>query len=128
MKLLRRICFCVPLAVILLAGFLAALYPRPASGSGITKANFDLIVEGMTQVDVEEIFGCPPGDYTNGQAFSFRCGVGVVGIRKDIWTGYGGDIEVNFRKEDGKVVDKFFMETALWPKPTWLDRIKRLFR
>jgi hypothetical protein len=49
-----------------------------------------------------------------------------IGIRKKVWTGYGGDIEVNFRKEDGKVVDKFFMETALWPRPTWFDRIKGL--
>jgi hypothetical protein len=129
MKSLRRICFCAPLAVVLLAGVLAALYSRPAAkGSGITKANFDRIVEGMSQEDVEEIFGCPPGDYTNGQALSFRCGIGIIGIRKKVWTGYGGDIEVNFRKEDGKVVDKFFMETALWPKPTWIDRIKGLFQ
>jgi hypothetical protein len=129
MKSLRRICFCGPLAVVLVAGFLAASYPRPAvKGSGITKANFDLIAEGMTQRDVEEIFGCPPGDYTKGQAFSFRCGVGVVGIRKEIWTGYGGDTEVEFSRSDGKVVDKFFMETALWPKPTWFDRINGLFK
>src|SRR5713101_6739091 len=107
MKLLRRICFCGPLVVVLLAGFLAALSLRSAAkSSGITKANFDLIVEGMTQEDVEEIFGCPPGDYTNGQAISFRCGMGVAGIRKEIWTGYGGDIEVEFSTDDGKVVDK----------------------
>lgn len=93
----------------------------------ITKANFDLIVEGMTQEDVEEIFGCPPGDYTNGQATSMRCGIGVRGIRKEIWTGLEGDIEVDFSRADGKVVHKYFAETIIFPKPTWLDRIKALF-
>jgi hypothetical protein len=123
---LRRICFCGPLAVVLVAGFLAASYPRPAAkGSGITRANFDRIVEGMTQQDVEEIFGCPPGDYTNGESISFRWHIRSY-IRKKTWTGYEGDIDVQFSREDGKVVDKFFMETALWPKPTWLDRIKGL--
>jgi hypothetical protein len=68
----------------------------------------------MSQEEVEEIFGCPPGDYTNGQALSVR----VLGIRRQIWTGYGGDINVEFSREDGKVVDKSFMKTALWPKPT----------
>src|SRR6266568_1233520 len=101
MKLLRRICFCGPLAVVLLAGFLAASYPRPApKGSGITKANFDLIVKGMTQEEVEEIFACPPGDYTNGQAFSARCGMESPSFRKESWTGYGGDIDIEFSRSD----------------------------
>jgi hypothetical protein len=90
--------------------------------------NLDLIVNGMTQADVEEIFGCPPGDYTNGEALSWRCGIGSPTFRKKIWTGYGGDIEVNFRKDDGKAVDKFYMETRLWRRPTWIDRIKGLFK
>ena len=128
MKLLRRLCFCGPLAVVLLAGLLAALYPRPdAKGSGITKVNFDRIVKGMPQEDVEEIFGCPPGDYTNGESISFRGHIRSY-IRKETWTGYDGDIDVQFSREDGKVVDKFFLETRLWPKPTWLDRIKGLFQ
>jgi len=131
MKSLRRICFCGPLAVVLLAGFLAA-YPRPAAkGSGITKANFDRIVEGMTQQDVEGIFGCPPGNYTNGQAFSgisMKYRMKYEGIRREFWTGYGGDIEVAFSKEDGKVVAKHCMETEIILKPTWLDRIKGLFK
>ena len=129
MKFLRRISFCGPLAVVLAACFLAAFSPRPAAkGSGITKANFDLIVKGMTQEEVEEIFACPPGDYTNGQAFSARCGMESPSFRKEIWTGYGGDIDIEFSRSDGKVVDKFFKETSLWRKPTWLDRIKRLFQ
>jgi hypothetical protein len=123
----RRNLLSAALAVLLLAGFLAPLRARPAAlSSGITKANFDLIVEGMTQQDVEEIFGCPPGDYTNGEARSLRYGIAIISIRKETWTGYGGDIEVEFREDDGKVVDKFYMETKLWRKTTWLDRIKGL--
>jgi hypothetical protein len=128
MKSLRTLCVCGPFAVVVLAAFLAALYPRPAAkGSGITKANFNLIVEGMTQEDVEEIFGCPPGDYTNGDGLSFRC-CGSSGIRREDWTGYEGDIDIEFSREDGKVVYKSFRNTAIWPKPTWLDRIKGLFQ
>ena len=53
--------------------------------------------------------------------------MGVIGIRKEIWTGYDGDIDVEFSKEDGKVIDKYYKKTSIWPKPTWLERIKRPF-
>ena len=124
----RRNLLSAALAVLLLAGFLAVLRARPAGlSSGINKANFDLIEEGMTQKDVEEIFGCPPGDYTNGQAVPWRCGL-VVGMRQEFWIGYEGDIDVEFRKKDGTVVDKHFIETWIRPKPTWLDRIRGFFQ
>jgi hypothetical protein len=32
--------------------------------------------------------------------------------RRQVWTGYGVDIDIVFSRRDGKVVDKFFMETA----------------
>jgi hypothetical protein len=129
-KLLRRICFCGPLAFVLLAGFLAASYPRPAAkGSGITKANFDLIVEGMTQEEVEKILGCPPGVYTNGDAISSTSsGMAIQFNRHELWFGYGGAIFVEFSSEGEKVVDKGYADTLLFPKPTWLDRIKGLFQ
>jgi hypothetical protein len=94
----------------------------------ITKTNFDKIAAGMTQEDVEEIFGCPPGDYTNGQAVNVRCGIGVRGIRQSCWIGYEGDIDVEFSRKDGKVVGKHFMETWLLEKPALLDRMKGLLR
>ena len=76
MKVLGPICYFGLPAFTVLVG-LATLSLRPAAkGSGITKANFDLIVKGMTQEYVEEIFGCPTGDYTNGESSSFRCGIG----------------------------------------------------
>jgi hypothetical protein len=63
-------CVCGLLAGLVLTVFLAGLSsPQKVTGLGITKANFDLIEYGMTQEDVEKIFGCPPGyyaTYTNG--------------------------------------------------------------
>jgi hypothetical protein len=129
MKALRTICFCALLVVVLLAGFLIALSARTqAKGSKITKANFDLIIEGMTQEAVEEVFACPPGDYTNGEALCLRCGVSSPRVRKEIWTGYEGDIEVEFSRKDGKVVDKCFAKPEIFPNPTLLDRITDFFQ
>jgi hypothetical protein len=122
-KLLQRICLCGPLAIVLLAGFLSVWRPA-AKGSGINKANFDLIEEGMTQKEVEHIFGCPPGDYTNGEALCFRPLFSSDAIREEIWTGYDGDIDVEFSMKDGKVINKHYGETSIY-RSTWLDRIKR---
>jgi hypothetical protein len=43
----------LPLVIVVVLGVLAMLPPRP----GVTKANFDRIQEGMTMMEVEEIFG-----------------------------------------------------------------------
>jgi hypothetical protein len=48
----------VPLVIGVLVYF--CLKPR---GSGITAENGQRIAKGMTAVDVERIFGCPPGVY-----------------------------------------------------------------
>jgi hypothetical protein len=53
--------------------------------------------------------------------------MGSPSVRKEIWTGYGGDIEVEFSRKDGKVVDKCFVETHIFPKPTLLDLIRKFF-
>jgi hypothetical protein len=45
-----------------LAGTLLVFFPRDP----ITQANCDRIREGMTQGDLETIFGVPPGNYTTG--------------------------------------------------------------
>jgi hypothetical protein len=50
------------LAIAGLAGLLVALLiPRP--GDGITEANFGRLRQGMTESEVETVFGCPPGNY-----------------------------------------------------------------
>src|SRR5262245_22947693 len=98
------------------------LRPEPA-GTGITEANFDRIEEGMTQEDVERIVGCPPGDYTEGRAINFRCGLGVVGIRCEAWVGYKGTILLDFREGDGRLERKVFTQTFIRPQESWFDRI-----
>src|SRR5436190_14192317 len=56
----------LPLAIGVTLGVLAMLPP----GTGVTKANFDRINEGMTREDVEAIFGGPSAglrtDFTTG--------------------------------------------------------------
>ena len=46
----------LPLTVAVIVGVLAMLPPRP----GVTKADFDRIMEGMDRTEVEAIFGKPP--------------------------------------------------------------------
>ncbi len=122
MKALAISCVCGLLAGVVLTAWLSVLSSwQNVKGLGITKANFDLIVEGMTREDVEKIFGCPPGDYSNGQAM---IGGNIKQAPPD-WIGYGGTIWVQF-SEDGKVIQKQYRETYIF-KRTWLERIKRIF-
>lgn len=97
-----------------------------SKGAGITQANCDRLVEGMTQDEVEFILNCPPGDYTDGRAMFFRCGMRVSGLVDTEWIGLQGTVWATFREADGRLVDKIFLDTYLWPPPNLLDRVKRL--
>jgi len=124
-KALTISCVCGLLVGVVLTGWLSALSsPQKASGLGITKANFDLIEVGMTQEDVEKIFGCSPGCYT-----TYANGVGIVTTSlSDLpnWTGDGGVIWVRFN-EDNIVISKRYME-AKPLAPTWTERMKLHFK
>jgi hypothetical protein len=51
------------LALLGVAGWLLlAIVSRP--GSGITRANYERIQKGMTEGEVETVFGCPAADYS----------------------------------------------------------------
>jgi hypothetical protein len=56
---------CLALLSILGVGNFAILLTAPSRRSGITKENFDRIRDGMTEAEVEEILGGPPGTYTD---------------------------------------------------------------
>ncbi len=103
---------------------MATLGPR-YTGSGITRANYDCIAEGMTEAEVAAILGCPAGDYTGGRAMNFRCGMGVpFGLREQVWVGGNATILVHFREQDDRLAYKVFLKTYLWPEQSWFDRVK----
>lgn len=100
---------------------LAFLSLRPqAPGAGITKANYERITVGMTLQEVEAVLGCPPGDYTDGQALnphlrdSAPCGQ---------WLGFGGEVGVDFDPA-GRVERKWYAPAVIWTRraPLW-DRL-----
>src|SRR5688572_18885031 len=62
------------LLVSAVAGFL--LLSPPEKGSQITKTNAERLRKGMTQKEVEDILGCPPGDYvTREEVFFLATGI-----------------------------------------------------
>jgi hypothetical protein len=98
------------LVFLLLVGYVQALSARHATrGSGITKANFDLIVQGMTQEDVEHILG--------------ERGKGWISSGKmqgKAWITEEALIEVFFSRANGMVVTKHFSPL---PKRSIFQRI-----
>ena len=54
-------------ALLVLAGLLLTLLPRP--GAGITPASYERIRVGMTEKEVEAVLGVRPGDYSGGRAY-----------------------------------------------------------
>lgn len=64
-------------AVLFGLGFYVILVIAEHPCPGITRENFERIQKGMTEADVEEILGGPPGTYTDRRInfFIFRTGV-----------------------------------------------------
>jgi hypothetical protein len=55
-------------------GVCAILLTAQRPHSGITKKNFDRIQVGMTEAEVEDIFGGPSGTYTDRPIVTFMSG------------------------------------------------------
>jgi hypothetical protein len=89
-----RVRIAAALSVLALATVWFAL-PRP----GINHSNFQRIKAGMTQADVEALMGCPPGDYSDDNAFLWAYGEGW-GVRNAgmdaCWTSNDGLVSASF--------------------------------
>ena len=74
-KLIKR---CILLAFAFVIFALYVMYRPPSEVSlRINQTNFDRIESGMTKQEVEEIFGCPPGNYSHSRSASsyfYACG------------------------------------------------------
>jgi hypothetical protein len=122
------------LALLGIAGPVALLIPRP--GAGITRENYERIGKGMTEAEVEDALGCPPGDYTGGRYAPpayLPAGVGL--LIPDLndpdfkwpkvaqWVGQDLAIEVWFAPDDRVAVA---VCREVFPVPGWLHtRLRR---
>jgi hypothetical protein len=98
------------------------LWPRPHR---INQAGFDRITEGMTQREVEEVLGRPPGDYTDRRDPSYVLNWHKgASHRLEEWLSDDGLGLAGF-DEDGRVVEKDFFSADNWPERPWKERVRR---
>jgi hypothetical protein len=118
-------------ALLVFGALLPLALPRACR---VNRAAFERIEEGMTEAEVEEILGGPPGDYRTGPPPEFESHFSSGPLLMDLrtWQGDDGDAEVCFR--DGRVSWKVFgqregravapVEMIRWR----LDRLRDSFR
>jgi hypothetical protein len=85
----------------------------PRSGDQIIRVNYDKIKEGMTQDEVEEILGGPPGVYSErspSDGISFEIALSEPCEQK-LWLGKRGVAHVWFNQR-GRVIYKRFEEES----------------
>jgi hypothetical protein len=117
------------LALVLAALLLVALpFSQPRRPVPINQTDFDLVFEGMSKTEVEELLGGPPGDYTNGSCFALDIYGGGVLMKKGLmmeWRGDRGIIQIGFDKNNN-VLWKRFVEVGTIRKPHLFERLLAL--
>jgi hypothetical protein len=84
------------------------------------------IKKGMTQEEVEAIFGVPPGTYTKKRSVSFDTNsFGMLGAGKRVeqWTGDQGRVVVGF-DEQGAVMFILFIVYSEVQGPSFLQQVQ----
>jgi hypothetical protein len=83
---------------------------------GITRANFERILEGASADEVNRLFGAPPGDYRSEPGF-LLVGPGHIprteqarGGKLDVWYIPHAHVEVLFDR-NGRVVGKYWYDS-----------------
>jgi len=91
--------------------------------------NLEHLRLGMTKAEVEELIGCPPGDYRTGEVIQIKSGVLVAWTNsKSIWSGDQAEIHVfwdeneQFYMRDGIAVDRVGLMTK------WRRFLPSMFR
>jgi hypothetical protein len=120
-----------------LGGVVLALW-LASKGHRICEESVDKIQLGMTPPEVEQILGCPPGDYSSSELlvkFGDYIPLEIVrGItralseemhRIELWAGDSGVVLIHFDK-DNRVNAKSFSEVM--PSGTFMDKIRRWLR
>ncbi len=116
--------------VVLLLALVTSLWvlarPRPHR---INREGFDRIEEGMTQREVEDILGRPPGDYTDRREtlpdgrWKYVAGWmrGHPSYPRE-WLSDDGRVMVFFDK-GGCVVGNYYFHADDWPERSWVRRV-----
>jgi hypothetical protein len=119
------------LAVFLLFGLISLVFlvpmPVPKPLVRVNQAQFQRIAEGMTEAEVEDLLGGPPGDYTWGRTYvicdSMASYAMFDGEEVEEWRSDDAIIRVYFGPEGTMVRKK--SEDFLWmPPPTIAERVK----
>jgi hypothetical protein len=89
----------------------------------INKEGFDKITKGMTQQEVEDTLGRPPGDYTDRREVDYF-GLGNPYRPPVKWTSDEGEVVVIFN--EGRVWRKRFYPVDNRPERPWSERVCRV--
>jgi hypothetical protein len=113
-------------AVVAACALPLALSPPSGPGSQITRARYERLREGMTEAEVDAVFGVPAGHYGSPGGCVTLEEVSFPGaVRHREWWGDAGNVEVGFGA-DGRLVGKHF-RTVFFPQPAAPpDLVKRL--
>ena len=89
----------------------------------INENSFALIKSGMSQRDVENVFGCPPGDYSSGGDYIPASQFERVSSKCKVWIGNELAVEVFFDKSDRVI--KTFSSTVFFWNDSFFDKLKK---
>jgi len=125
----RRAIYCGSALAFVLAG-LTSLWLWTRETVHITRENFERIQIGMTQKDVEEILGGPPGDYRQRKSIEYEgrswheliIKVQPTPASHPMWWGTRGAIQINLT-EEGQVREKVHFDPIVIETTFW-DRIR----
>jgi hypothetical protein len=127
----RRQAGCLGCLLILVAGFGFVLFVIWSEPPGFEHRleiwTFWRLRVGMTQQQVEEVFGLPPGDYSSRPDQDRPPDIGKrrPDLRCEQWVGDGFGAAIYFDRDD-KVAD-FELWLTNPPAKTWKDRLKSWF-
>jgi hypothetical protein len=121
----KRAVVVVILLLVLVTGLWFLTKPRPHQ---INQVGFDQITEGMTQQEVEEVLGGPPGDYTDRRwvllvSYDNPMFFRALARRED-WLSDDGSVCVAFDEGSRVVEKKFYAADDCLERP-WKDRVLR---
>jgi hypothetical protein len=121
----------VGLAILLLV-FAVQLY-RHSNARGFKRQDFLSVREGMTLAEIEQVLGCPPGDYRTGPTgvdnVPPRSGRDEFGslrwhfTKEAIWDSDTGRIDIAF-DANGKAFSGFFLPTHRVFKDFWVQAVR----
>jgi hypothetical protein len=122
-----RLCIVLVLMSVALVGAYVLL-ERPTPARLINKDTYASIKEGMTESEVEAIFGSVAGDYSTRlppgpRMLIQRLQQELDGLNHKLWISDGGIVVIYFNEEQ-RVDTAFFYQSFVRPEPTIIQRVR----